>query len=72
MNTLLLEIKLMGLRVGQWRIYTNRAGGMAARHDKTGLISPDQKPTVAGLTRLLKWIDAENYKPTRPTMMCFL
>ena len=49
------------LEVGEWTIYVWSDGSIGARR-QNGLLAPEavagKRPTVAGLQRLLKWIDA--------------
>ena len=56
----LLEQILEGadLQVGDWNIYAwNDGSGLISRQDQTGLLGAEDKPTVAGLERILQWID---------------
>jgi hypothetical protein len=40
-----------------FEIYVMDDGSLVVRQSNTGLISQSEKPTAAGLLRLLKWID---------------
>jgi hypothetical protein len=56
----LLQQMLEGadLQVGDWYIYAwNDGSGLISRQDKTGLLGAEDEPTVAGLSRILEWID---------------
>ncbi len=61
MRTLLNQI-LMGrdLLVGDYTIYAySDSSSLTARHFRSGVMGPDVKPNLAGLRRLLAWIDQQ-------------
>jgi hypothetical protein len=61
MRTLLKQI-LMGtdLQAGRWTIYSySDNSSITARHFRSGMMGPDVKPNLAGLRRLLAWIDQQ-------------
>ena len=60
MKTLLAQI-LAGqdLQVGNWSVYVWSDGSaIVCRQHRSGLMGRDDYPTVAGLKRVLDWIDA--------------
>jgi len=45
--------------IGAFDIYAYDDGTLTARQHGSGLMAPSEKPTLAGLSRILKWIDSE-------------
>jgi hypothetical protein len=59
MKTIIKILKAgLDVHIGLHKISTFSDGTMAVRLAGSGLMSPDEKITVAGLRRLLKWMDA--------------
>lgn len=57
MKTLLKQIFAQSATIGPWRLYAYSDGTLTARRDGSGLMAPAQSPTLAGLKRLLAFID---------------
>jgi hypothetical protein len=59
MKTIIKILKTgLDVHIGLHKISTYSDGTMAVRLAGSGLTSPDEKITIAGLGRLLKWMDA--------------
>lgn len=47
------------LVIGNWTIHVWDNGTLGTRQTGSGLLGPDARPNVAGLRRLLSWLDQQ-------------
>lgn len=64
MNTLLQAIIATAGRhtkviIGRYQLWASEEGDMTVRQMGTGLMGPIEKHSIAGLRRILDWMDAE-------------